>query len=223
MTPDQISIVIPTLNEESNIAACIASAKASGATEVIVADGGSTDATWRTAESSGTTKLIRSLPGRGVQLNAGARFTKGEFILFLHADNRLSKDCLGQICKHPETTWGAFRQRIDSDRTVFRWLEAGNAARAKVKKMPFGDQGIFVRRSVFLSEGGFDEVPLMEDVILSKKLRRIAKPILLPGPLTISARRWEHNGVVRQTVRNWTIQLSHSLGVTPERLAKWYR
>jgi hypothetical protein len=89
--------------------------------------------------------------------------------------------------------------------------------------MPFGDQAIFVRRSVFIERGGFEEIPLMEDVEFSKRMRRIAPPILLEGPVVISARRWETHGVVRQTLRNWSIQLSYALGTNPESLKHRYR
>ena len=223
MTPDQVSVVIPTLREEHQIAACVTSAKQAGASEVIVVDGGSDDKTCENATQAGTSKLIRSFPGRGIQLNAGARFTTGEFILFLHADSRLSSACIRQICEHRDATWGAFRQKIESDRFVYRFLEFGNASRVRYLRLPFGDQGTFVRRSVFLQQGGFDEIPLMEDIALSRRLRRIDKPRLLPGPIHISARRWETTGVVRQTIRNWKIQAAHAVGVSPERLVEWYR
>jgi hypothetical protein len=89
--------------------------------------------------------------------------------------------------------------------------------------MPFGDQAIFVRRDVFKKQGGFAEIPLMEDVELSRSLRRIARPLLLPGKVTISPRRWQRRGVIRQTMQNWSIQLSYALGTPAERLRKRYR
>ena len=223
MTPDRVTVIIPTLGEESSIANCIESARAAGASEIIVSDGGSSDRTCDVATESGATKLVRSLPGRGIQMNAGAQFASGEFLLFLHADNRLTSECLRQIGEVPNLTWGAFRQRIDSNRSIYRVLEFGNAKRVALLKMPFGDQGIYVRRSTFLSAGGYEEAPLMEDVNLSKRLRQIDRPSLLPGPIIVSPRRWERSGVVRQTIRNWKIQAAHAIGVSPERLAKWYR
>jgi hypothetical protein len=130
---------------------------------------------------------------------------------------------LHQICEQDDVIWGAFRQRIPNKRRVYRWLETGNAWRVRMRSMPFGDQAVFVDRRLFHRQGGFDEIPLMEDVALSRKLRRIARPILLPGPVTIDPRRWERNGVVTQTLRNWSIQTAYHCGVSPERLAKWYR
>ncbi len=223
MTPADISVVIPAINEDAVIANAVRSARASGAREVVIADGGSEDFTVEVATAAGASEIVRSLPGRGVQLNAGASATAGEFVLFLHADNELSENCLTQITEHPDATWGAFRQHIDSPRSVFRLIERGNSMRVKYRRMPFGDQAIFVRRTVFSDQGGFAEIPLMEDVELSKRLRKVAVPILLDGPLTISARRWEKHGVVRQTFRNWSIQLSYACGQSPEELSRRYR
>jgi rSAM/selenodomain-associated transferase 2 len=223
MTPADISVVIPALNEAECIAAAVDSALGAGAVDVIVCDGGSTDDTSQRAKRAGAAKIVRSLPGRGIQLNSGAVFAEQPFVLFLHADNRLDADCLNQICQHPEAVWGAFRQHIDSPRAVYRVLEWGNAARVVVRRMPFGDQAIFVRRDVFKKQGGFAEIPLMEDVELSRRLRRITRPLLLPGKVTISPRRWQKRGVIRQTMQNWSIQLSYALGTPAERLRQRYR
>lgn len=223
MSPADISVIIPTINEETAVAKAVFSALAAGAREVIVADGGSEDSTIDVATACGASRIERSRPGRGIQMNAGASAAAGEFVLFLHADNELGQDCLTQITTHPNATWGAFRQRIDSSRSAFRLIEQGNSLRVKYRCMPFGDQGIFVRRTVFDDQGGFAEFPLMEDVELSIRLRRIARPILLDGPLTVSARRWEKHGVVRQTVRNWSIQLAYACGRSPEALKRRYR
>lgn len=223
MTPADISVVIPAINEESAVSGAIRSAQRAGAVEVIVADGGSSDDTVAVAAKAGASKIVRALPGRGIQLNSGALMAQREVVLFLHADNQLGEDCLHQICRYPDLTWGAFRQRIDSPRFVFRVIESGNALRVKYLRKPFGDQAIFVRREVFKQQGGFDEIPLMEDVDFSKRLRAIAKPLLLDGPLTISARRWERYGPVRQTLRNWSIQVSYRMGVPAEKLKRRYR
>ena len=223
MTPSDVSVVIPALNEEAAIANSVRSARQAGAEEVIIADGGSDDRTYEAARSAGASKFVRSFPGRGTQLNAGAALAEGEVLLFLHADNCLGKDCLQQICDERETAWGAFRQRIDSPRRIYRWIERGNAWRVRYRRMPFGDQAIFVRRDWFVREGGFAEVPLMEDVEFSKRMRKRSAPHLLDGPVTIDARRWEANGAIGQTLRNWSIQVSYALGTSPETLRKRYR
>ena len=222
MTPADITVVIPTLNEEIAIARSVRSALCAGATDIIVSDGGSQDRTFEVAAGSGASKVVRSLPGRGIQMNSGAQFAEQDFILFLHADNELSEGNLQQICDHENASWGAFRQRIDSPRQMFRLIEWGNAWRVRWRRMPFGDQAIFVRSSLFRKLGGFAEIPLMEDVELSQRLRKLAKPTLLNGPLTISARRWEKQGILRQTMKNWSIQVSYLLGVSPESLARRY-
>ena len=225
MTPAQISVVIPTINEEVVIGAAIESARNAGAGEIIISDGGSQDQTVRIASEFRGTKIVRSLPGRGVQLNSGALLVDPgqEVILFLHADNVLDKQCLQQICELPEVGWGAFRQRIDSSATIYRFIERGNEMRVRFRGVPFGDQAIFVRRCDFAQSGGFDEVPLMEDVGFAKKMRKTSRPVLLDGPVTISSRRWDRRGPIRQTLLNWKIQIAYAFGMPPQRLKDWYR
>ena len=202
----------------------MASAWAARCDEVIVADGGSSD---RTCELAKTLKctVLSTDRGRAIQQNAGAKNATGDVLLFLHADNWLSDVACDQIRKtltEQAAICGAFRQQIQSPRMVFRWLERGNAWRADWLGRPYGDQGIFVRRDAFFTVGGFPAVPLLEDLLLMKRLRKISRPRLLPGPIYVSPRRWRKHGVVRQTLRNWSILLAHSLGVSPNRLARFY-
>ena len=220
--PRDVSVIIPTLNEEASVAAAIESARAAGAGEVIVSDGGSRDQTQQVATDAGATKFVRSLPGRGTQLAGGLAIAEKDVVLFLHADNQLDPDCLNQICRVSDFTWGAFRQCIDSPRTIFRAIEYGNAARVRFRSMAFGDQAIFADRSTLMRRGGVAEIPLMEDVDLSKRLRKLAKPLLLPGPVKINARRWEQRGIIRQTLRNWSIQLRYAMGASPDQLVRRY-
>lgn len=222
MTPADITVVIPALNEEQAICRSVQSAVSAGASEVLVSDGGSRDRTVERATEAGASSVVRSLPGRGVQMNSAAQLASGIFILFLHADNELPEQALEQICMHENAAWGAFQQRIDSRRRIYRMIEWGNDLRVRWRAVPFGDQGIFVRRSLFEDLGGFADIPLMEDVELSHRLRKIKAPVLLKGPLQISARRWEKKGVVRQTITNWMIQLSYARGVSVEQLARKY-
>ena len=222
MNPADITVVIPALNEEHAISRSVHSAVSAGATEVIVSDGGSRDHTAERAVEAGASSVVRSLPGRGLQMNSAAHLATGKFLLFLHADNELSKQTLKQICVHEDSAWGAFQQQIDSRRKVYRLIEWGNDLRVRWRRVPFGDQGMFVRRSLFEELGGFAEIALMEDVEISHRLRKIEAPMLLQGPLQVSARRWEKKGVVRQTLTNWMIQLSYSRGVSVEQLAQRY-
>lgn len=221
----RLSIVIPTLNESARIERSILHALDLRPTEVIVADGGSSDGTTELARAAGAV-VINSQRGRGHQLNAGARDSQGDVLLFLHADCWLEPDARSQIeatLHDQRVVGGAFRQQIDDDRTVFRWLEWGNAARVRWRNLPYGDQGIFLRRKTFELLGGFESVRLMEDVLLMQKLRRNQHRIeLLPGPIHVDPRRWLANGVVRQTLKNWTLLAGLRLGITPNRLAQFY-
>lgn len=221
----RLSIVIPTLNESARIERSILRALDLQPTEVVVADGGSSDGTAELARAAGAV-VINSERGRGHQLNAGARDSQGDVLLFLHADCWLEPDARSQIeatLHDQRVVGGAFRQQIDDDRTVFRWLEWGNAARVRWRNLPYGDQGIFLRRKTFELLGGFESVRLMEDVLLMQKLRRNQHRIeLLPGPIHVDPRRWLANGVVRQTLKNWTLLAGLRLGITPNRLAQFY-
>ena len=222
----RLSVIIPALDEADQVAAAIDSAWASGATQVIVVDGGSRDATAAIAQSSGAL-VIDSPPSRGVQLHAGALASDGETLLFLHADNRLpippNRRVIDQIAAAGVPSWGALRQRIDDPRFVYRVVAAGNAVRVRLFGRAFGDQALFVRRENYFAVGGFPAVPLMEDVMLSAALRRQSRPVLIDGPVAVDARRWHRRGLVRQTWLNWRIQTAFALGVSPERLRQWYR
>jgi hypothetical protein len=146
-------------------------------------------------------------------------------LLFLHADCWLAPDAHLQLVEalfDERTLGGAFRQRIEARGLIYRLIERGNAMRVRIRKLPFGDQGIFVRRGIFQELGGFPDVPLMEDVLLMRKLRRLSRIPLLPGPLHVSARRWQKHGPVRQTLRNWSILTAEQLGASPDRLADFY-
>jgi rSAM/selenodomain-associated transferase 2 len=175
------------------------------------------------AERQGA-QVIAAPRGRARQQNVGAALARGDVFLFLHADNWLGEDCRSQVERALESgcSAAAFRQRIEADGYIYRLLERGNAARARWLKLPYGDQGIVVRRDLFERLGGFPDVQLMEDVLLMRKLRQLTTPILLPGPLHVSARRWEAHGVVRQTLRNWAILAAWRLGIRIDRLAQFY-
>lgn len=223
MNPSDVSVVIPARNEQSVIAAAISSALKAGAVDVIVSDGGSEDDTVAQAKTAGATNIVHSRPGRGTQLKTGVAQAGGQYVLFLHADSQLGPQCLHQICDAHSPVWGAFQQQIDYPGAKYRLLEFGNAWRIKIRRMPFGDQAMFVRTKDLQQQGGIADIHLMEDVDLSRRLRRIARPVLLEGPVIVNPRRWQQRGVVRQTLRNWSIQSAYALGASPQRLANWYR
>ena len=217
------SIIIPTLNEIANIAGIIEKVRRLDPLEIVVVDGGSDDGTLSAASTAD--HVLTAPRGRAAQQNAGAAASRGDVLLFLHADCWLEAGSLDQVAAalaDRACVGGCFRQRIDAQGRRFRWLEKGNALRVKLLRLAYGDQGIFVRREVFDRLGGFPPVALMEDLFFMKRLRREGKLKLLAGPLHVSGRRWEKQGVVRQTARNWCLTWLAQLGVSPNRLAKFY-
>lgn len=225
-----LSVVIPTLNEQGLVVRCIESAKAleagwDGPVEVLVADGGSEDRTVELATLADAAVLTTD-PGRGGQLRAGIQASAGELVVMLHADTHLDPAAGGQLnhaMRDAEVACGAFRQKIDAPGRLYRWLEAGNAHRARNWGLPYGDQAIFARREWLDEVGGVRDLPIMEDVDLMDRLRKRTRPVLLDGPLHVSARRWQKRGVVRRTAGNWALLAAYRAGVAPERLARWYR
>jgi len=221
----QLSVIIPAINEAAHVGRAVRSAREAGACEVIVADGGSSDDT-ATLAAAARARMIVGPPSRARQQNAAGGEATGDVLLFLHADNALPTGAKAQIetaLRNAKVLHGAFRQRIEAPGIGYRLLERGNAARVRWLGLPYGDQAIFIRRGVFEDAGGFPEVPLMEDLILMQRLRRRAWPVLLPGPLLVSPRRWQRHGILRQTLRNWRLTTAYALGRTPEQLAQQYR
>lgn len=218
-----ISVVVPALNEEGCVGEAIRSARSAGPeVEILVVDGGSCDGTRAAAAAAGAT-VIDSARGRGLQLDAGARRASGDWLLFLHADTRLEAGWAAALRALPEpVVGGAFRFAIDSPRAGYRWIEAGVALRCRLFRLPFGDQGIFVRRGSYAATGGFPPIPLMEDVAFVKRLAREGR---LAFPLVrayTSPRRWERSGLLATTCRNWFLLGLYAAGLPPKRLAKMY-
>ncbi|MFV0446379.1 MAG: TIGR04283 family arsenosugar biosynthesis glycosyltransferase [Planctomycetaceae bacterium] len=220
-----IAVVIPTLNEEQTLPGCLASLASLQADELVVADGGSTDRTADIARDLGAT-VVAASPGRGRQCNAGAAVTRSDWLLFLHADCRLHGEggsVVATACREDDFDWGAFRHRIDSPRRALRLIEAADNFRAGWCRRPYGDQGLLVRRGHFDNAGGYPDVPILEDVLLARQLRSVSRFQLLPATLLTDARRWKQRGILKTTALNWAIIAGAACGVSPERLAKWYR
>ena len=222
----KFSIIIPTLNEEKLIGSSIEACLKAGGEEIIISDGGSTDRTVEIA-SRFNSILIDGSPGRGAQLRAAAEAASGDLFVFVHADTLIAPSCLEQIREFSDSIrhkncWGCFRQKIRKPARRFRWLEEGNAWRAAKRGYVYGDQAMWITRDLYHQVGGFSKDPLMEDVIISERLRKISMPAVLPGPVYLTGRHWERRGVVRTTIRNWILFQKYKTGVNPKSIAQKY-
>lgn len=222
----RLSIVIPTLDEGAVIGSLLDALQPLRArgVELILADGGSRDATVALARPR-VDRLIQCAPGRARQMNRGAAAALGEWLWFLHADTGLSRpagDYLRAIqdCRRD---WGRFDVRLDAPGRIYRLIGFLMNWRSRLSGMVTGDQGLFVRRDLFQRLGGFAEIPLMEDIELSRRLRRHHRPASPRLALWTSARRWQRHGVLRTVLLMWRLRLAYFLGVPPQRLVHRYR
>ena len=221
-----ISVIIPSLDEEITIGQCIESARREpGYIEVIVADGGSVDGTLEIIGKLNHVVLVESPKGRGLQMNRGAGAATGDIYVFLHADTILDRGWSNEIMTtlgNDEVVGGAFTLAIDSPEWQYRLIERMVRIRCALWKLPYGDQGIFVRRSVFEKIGGYKNIPLMEDVDFIERTKRSGRISILPKKALTSHRRWEKEGWVQTTLLNQLIMIMYRLGVDPHRLAGLY-
>ena len=220
-----ISIVIPTLNEEEALPAAIEAARTGANVDITVVDGGSDDRTSALAAELGA-QVLNERGGRGAQLNAGAAATESPVILFLHADTLpgLGYDTwIRRACCDPALAFGAFRLHVQGSGCGLRTIERSANWRSRRLHMPYGDQALFFRRKAFDELGGFRPIPIMEDYEMVRRARRQSPPVILPVAVTTSGRRWQELGVLRTTMVNKLMIAGYRCGVSPERLAGWYR
>ena len=221
MVAQRLTVVVPTLNEAHGIRAsleALAPLRARGH-EVIVADGGSADATARLALGH-CDQVVHAPRGRALQMNAGAQAARGDALVFLHADTRLPAQADAAILAALEShLWGRFDVKIDGDHALLKVVACAMSLRSRLTGIATGDQAIFVRREAF---GGFPEIALMEDVAFCKAMKRRAPPACLRETVLTSGRRWESRGVLRTIVLMWRLRLMFFLGARPDDLARIY-
>ena len=223
----RLSIIMPVRNEERALAiqeTALAPLCRLGH-EVIVVDGGSRDESIQVA-SRFATRVVMSRPGRAWQMNAGARAASGAILIFLHADTLLPPGdfplWLLPVDRGPSPVWGFFPVRLDSADPIYRLIETGINLRARLTRIATGDQALWVLREYFEQLGGFAEIPLMEDIEFSRRLRKEAAPTILGARVSVSVRRWILEHPIRLILRMWLLRMAYACGVPPRRLTAFY-
>jgi rSAM/selenodomain-associated transferase 2 len=222
----KLSIIMPVLNEGERIPGALdalAHLRALGV-EVIVVDGGSRDATVPRARARAD-RVISASRGRALQMNAGAEKACGDVLLFLHADTRLPADAdhivLNGLARSGRA-WGRFDVRIDGESPLLVAVAWLMNLRSRLTGIATGDQAIFARRDAFYAVGAFPAIPLMEDIALSKRLKRVSRPLCLRTRAVTSGRRWDKNGVASTVLMMWRLRLAYFFGADPKALARQY-
>jgi len=223
------SIIIPVLNEAPLINGIIDhlhSLEGDEVKEIIIVDGDPEGLTLK-AISHDDVRQLKSSRGRWIQMNEGAKNAKGNMLLFLHADTELPLDAMRLIAtamKDKRYVAGAFNLGIKSERFVFRVIESAVSLRSRITRIPFGDQAIFVRKNYFDEIGGYKDLPIMEDVEIMERIKKRGDKIfIIPQKVHTSSRRWEQEGILHCTLRNWFLQILYLLRISPHRLSQFYR
>jgi rSAM/selenodomain-associated transferase 2 len=225
----KFSIIIPVVHEGERIHDLIESLNhldSDKNIEIIIVDGTEEQDTLKAIHSNNAIK-ISSEKGRAKQMNSGASVARGEVLIFLHADTELPSRALKKIdflMEQGDYVGGAFDLGIKSDKFIFKVIGTLSSLRSRLNRIPFGDQAIFIRREFFKKIGGYKETPLMEDVELMRRIKKSGNKIwIFYDRVMTSPRRWEREGVIYCTFRNWTLQTLYFLGVSPHKLIHYYR
>ena len=225
MADIHVSIIVPVLNETAGIETVLTTLQRwrRKGHEVLVVDGGSIDNTVERATALADC-VLSTLPGRARQMNAGAANASHDVLLFLHSDTLLPTDGLEHIKRAvlSGAQWGHFRLRLSGPGVSLRVIERATNLRTAWTSVVTGDMALFVKRDLFAMVEGFADLPLMEDVAISKRLRRLARRHRLPTHVVSSSRRWEEKGALRTVLLMWRLRLAYFLGVDPQRLARVY-
>ena len=220
-----ISIIIPAFNEADNIVATLQPLQPlrQQGHEIVIADGGSDDATIELARPLAD-HLINTPKGRARQMNAGAHQSSGEVLLFLHADTLLPGNAVALIQQSLQSKqWGRFDVRLTGQQPLLRAVELLMNWRSQLSGIATGDQAIFIKHELFEHIGGYADIPLMEDIAISKVLNQHGRPACIKTRLTTSSRRWEQNGIIKTILLMWRLRLAYFFGAKPEQLARLYR
>ncbi|MEM9537942.1 MAG: TIGR04283 family arsenosugar biosynthesis glycosyltransferase [Cyanobacteria bacterium P01_E01_bin.42] len=221
-----IYIIIPVLNEEQQIQTTLLAIERSPDIEIIVVDGGSTDDTVQLAKECDVIAISTSQQGRARQMNAGAAIASGDILLFLHADTRLPRGYAKMVRETlalPQTVAGAFELKIDGRMRSLRWVEKMVQWRSRFFSLPYGDQALFCKTSTFFELGEFPDLLFMEDFEFVRTLRKAGRIRIISHAVLTSGRRWQKLGVWKTTAINQIIIIGYFFGVSPDRLARWYR
>ncbi len=225
----KFSIIVPVFHEGETINGlieCVNRLDSDGNAEIIIVDGAQEKDTLTAIRSDRVIKMS-SEQGRAKQMNTGASVARGEILIFLHADTELPIHALrriGSFIEQTEYVGGAFDLGIKSDKLILKVIGTLSSLRSRLNRVPFGDQAIFIRREYFNEMGGYKEIPLMEDVELLRRIRKSGDRIrIFYDRVMTSPRRWEKEGVIYCTLRDWTLQAFYLLGVSPEKLINFYR
>jgi rSAM/selenodomain-associated transferase 2 len=221
--PMSVSVIIPTLNEAACLAQTLCSLRRQRPRQIIVADGGSTDGTREAAALADC--FLMAPRGRASQMNAGAARAAGDVLLFLHADCTLEEGALEEVerrLRKRDVAAGCFRMTVGAGGWLYRLIDDCATARVRLTGIAYGDQGLFLRRSLFARLGGFPPLRFMEDVFFTRRLRRHGRIVVARRRIFVSPRRWQRAGLIRQTLRNWALTALAAAGVPPDRLAAFY-
>jgi rSAM/selenodomain-associated transferase 2 len=221
-----LSIIIPALDEAEHIVATLDSLQPlrRRGVEIIVADGGSSDNTANLARERAD-QVLTVPAGRARQMNAGAAAARGEILCFVHADSRMPESADGLIVdglSRSRRSWGRFDVSIAGTHPMLRVIAQLMNWRSRLTGIATGDQGLFLTRSLFEAAGRFPEIALMEDIALTRQLKRYSPPLCIAHRLTTSGRRWEKHGVWRTMLLMWRLRLAYFFGADPDRLARQY-
>lgn len=223
----RVSIIIPVLNEAGVLSTNLERLQPLRAQghEIIVVDGGSTDESMNLAYPQ-VDYVLLSAPGRARQMNKGAEVANGDVLLFLHVDTILPADGITAIIKNitlDQESWGRFDVRLSSNKRLFRVIDTMMNWRSRMSGIATGDQAIFITRNLFQRLHGFSDIPLMEDVEICKRLKKVQSPMCLSQRVITSSRRWELGGIFKTVLLMWRLRLAYWLGADPAVLARHYR